>query len=90
VFCLQKAKPKGYFYRRNISMVNIVYIMDLEGNIGVFGAKSPFFFEFIIFFHIFDQLPLFFGILNFITEIATKISKQHDKRMHAHFTSQKL
>ena len=54
-------------------MMNTAYIMDLEGNIGVIGAKSPFFFEFIIFFHIFNELPPFFGILNLITEIATKI-----------------
>jgi hypothetical protein len=73
VFCLQKAKPKGYFYRRNISMVNIVHILDLEGNIAIIGAKSPFFFEFVLFVHIFGHVPPFFGILNFIIKIATKI-----------------
>ena len=54
-------------------MVNIIRFLDLEGNIGIIGAKSPFFFEFLIFIHIFDHVPPFFGILNFITEIATKI-----------------
>ena len=54
-------------------MVNIVYILELEGNIGIIGAKSPFFSEFIIFIHIFDHVPPFFGILNLMTEIATKI-----------------
>jgi hypothetical protein len=32
VFCLQKAKPKGYFYKGNISMAIIIHYMDLEGN----------------------------------------------------------
>ncbi|KPK16751.1 MAG: hypothetical protein AMK69_26030, partial [Nitrospira bacterium SG8_3] len=69
----QKAKPKGYFYKRNISMVNIVCFLDLEGNIGIIGAKSPFFFDFVLFIHISDRVPPFFGILNLITEIATKM-----------------
>jgi hypothetical protein len=73
VFCLQKAKPKGYFSRRNISMMTIVQILDLEGNIGISDAKSLFFSEFLIFIHIFSHIPPFFGILNFMTEIATKI-----------------
>jgi hypothetical protein len=54
-------------------MVNIVHILDLEGNIAIIRAKSPFFFEFVLFVHIFGHVPPFFGILNFITEIATKI-----------------
>jgi hypothetical protein len=54
-------------------MVIIVYLLDLEGNIEIIGAKSPFFSEFVLFIHIFDHVPPFFGILNFITEIATKI-----------------
>ena len=54
-------------------MVNITCFLDLEGNIGIMGAKSPFFSEFIIFIQIFDHVPPFFGILNLMTEIATKI-----------------
>jgi hypothetical protein len=73
VFCLQKANPKGYFYKRNISMMNNGQYLDLEGIIEIIGAKSPFFFEFILFYQISYVLPPFFGILNFIIEIATKI-----------------
>ena len=54
-------------------MVNITYILDLEGNIGTIGAQSPFFFEFWLFIHISYLVPPFFGILNFIIKIATKI-----------------
>jgi hypothetical protein len=73
VSCLQKANPKGYFYKGNISMVNIVQYLDLEGNIEIMEAKSPFFFEFLFFLHIFYLVPPFWGILNFIIKIATKI-----------------
>ena len=43
VFCLQKAKPKGYFYRRNISIVNIIRFLDLEGNIDIIWSQISFF-----------------------------------------------
>ena len=54
-------------------MVKFVYFLDLEGNIAIIGAKSPFFFEFWLFIHISYLVPPFFGILNFIIKIATKI-----------------
>jgi hypothetical protein len=73
VFCLQKAKPKGYFYKGNISMANIIYYLDLEGNSGKIGTEACFFFKFMLFFNIFDHLQPFFGILNLMTKIATKI-----------------
>jgi hypothetical protein len=56
-------------------MVTKVRFLDLEGNIGINDAKSLFFSEFLVLIHIFSHVPPFFGILNFMTEIATKIRR---------------
>jgi hypothetical protein len=70
---LQKANLKGYCYKRNISTMIILYYLELEGNIACIEAKSPFFFEFILFIYISSLVPPFLRILNFIRKIATKI-----------------
>ncbi len=54
-------------------MANIVCYLDLEGNIGKINTKARFFFKFILLINIFDHLLPFFGILNLMTKIATKI-----------------
>ena len=54
-------------------MVIILYNPESEGNIDNTEAKTPFFFEFVLFFYISYIVPPFFGILNFIRKIATKI-----------------
>ena len=58
-------------------MMIILYNPELEGNIDNIEAKTPFFFEFILFLYISYIVPLFFGILNFIRKIATKILYIH-------------
>jgi len=54
-------------------MLNITRILGLEGNVGIKGAQAQFFFEFCLFIRIYYLDPPFFGILNFIIKIATKI-----------------
>ena len=54
-------------------MVIILHYLELEGNNENIIAKSPFFFEFVLFSYISYVVPPFFGILNFIRKIATKI-----------------
>jgi hypothetical protein len=47
--------------------------LEIEGIIEHIEAKSPFSFELVLFIYISFLLPPFFGILNFIRKIATKI-----------------
>ncbi len=54
-------------------MMIILHYLESEGNIENIEAKSPFFFEFVLFPYISSLVPPFFGILNFIRKIATKI-----------------
>jgi hypothetical protein len=54
-------------------MVIILHYLEIEGNNESIEAKSPFFFEFILFLYISSLVPPVFGILNIIRKIATKI-----------------